>query len=131
LGINSNNAAELWALIKGLQIAQRLQFKKLIAEGDSNLIIHLITKLQWGTAASKLSGHCRLEAWICSPWFLLPSIPGLVASHVKRNANKVADLIANAIFDNPLESIDIAWDELPSQSLKQSTLSLAKQIFFP
>jgi ribonuclease HI len=49
LGINSNNVAELWALIKGLQITHQNQFHQLIVEGDSQLIIHMLTKLQWGS----------------------------------------------------------------------------------
>jgi hypothetical protein len=38
LGHTTNNAAELWGLIKGLQLAIKYNFTKLFVEGDSQVV---------------------------------------------------------------------------------------------
>lgn len=95
-----------------------------MTEVDSKLIIHILIKLQWSSPPSKLSSHWRLESLINILTSLLPSISGLVPSHVKRVANKVADLMANANYDDPLVVEDSTWEEFPPSSLKQTCLAL-------
>jgi hypothetical protein len=41
LGHTTNNAAELWGLTTGLQLALKHHFNKLIVEGDSQIILNL------------------------------------------------------------------------------------------
>jgi hypothetical protein len=45
LGHNTNNAAEIWGLLKGLQAAKEQGLNLLIAEGDSQIVINLLTHL--------------------------------------------------------------------------------------
>jgi hypothetical protein len=45
LGHTMNNAAELWGLTKGLQLATEHNFTKLIVEGDSLVIINLFRRI--------------------------------------------------------------------------------------
>jgi hypothetical protein len=42
LGHSTNNVAELWGLIKGLQLAIKSNYTKVIVEGDSQVIISLL-----------------------------------------------------------------------------------------
>jgi len=55
MGTNSNNVEKLRALIQGLQVACNHHFSKLIVEGDSHLIIHMLTKIQNGSSPCKAS----------------------------------------------------------------------------
>ena len=48
LGVNTNNNVELIALIQGLTLAGRYRLLPLVVEGDSEIIIRLIRKLQMG-----------------------------------------------------------------------------------
>jgi ribonuclease HI len=45
IGHNTNNVAELWGLMKGLQLAQEYGHHKLIVEGDSQIILSLFAKI--------------------------------------------------------------------------------------
>jgi hypothetical protein len=55
IGHNKNNAAELWGLIKGLQLAQDNGHQKLIIEGDSQIILSLFTKILNGADLDNIS----------------------------------------------------------------------------
>ena len=55
IGVNTNNAAELIALIQGLTLAGRYRFLPLIVEGDSEIIIRIIKKLQMGAQVHKVT----------------------------------------------------------------------------
>jgi len=48
LGVNTNNAAKLIALLQGLILVGRYKLLPLIVEGDSEIIITLTRKLQMG-----------------------------------------------------------------------------------
>lgn len=45
LGTNTNNAAELITLIKGITLADRYKFLPLVVEGDSEIVIKMMRKL--------------------------------------------------------------------------------------
>jgi hypothetical protein len=55
LGLNKNNATELWSLIKGIKLAIGHNICQLIVEGDSQVIIHLVLKIIHGSHLSKVS----------------------------------------------------------------------------
>jgi ribonuclease HI len=46
LGIESNNTDELYALEFGLWIAMRQGYTRIVAKGDSRVIIHMFKKIQ-------------------------------------------------------------------------------------
>jgi hypothetical protein len=56
-----NNAAELWGLIKGLQLAIKNDFTKLIVEGDSQIIINLLRRILNGANPDRISPSWRLS----------------------------------------------------------------------
>jgi ribonuclease HI len=95
LGHNTNNAAELWGLLKGLQAAKDQGINFLIAEGDSQIIINLLSHLLNGAEPENISpswrlmnGLIRIKSILQPQWVILPS-------HVRRKANQVADMLAN------------------------------------
>jgi hypothetical protein len=55
LGEKTNNVAELTGLLRGLQETMNKDHYKLVLEGDSQVIIHLITKILNGSHPSKIS----------------------------------------------------------------------------
>jgi len=61
LGYTTNNVAELWGLINGLQMAIQNNFQKLIVEGDSQVIIDLLGKILNGANLDSISPSWRLS----------------------------------------------------------------------
>jgi ribonuclease HI len=95
LGHNTNNAAEIWGFLKGLQAAKEQGLNLLIAEGDSQIVINLLSHLLNGAEPEKISpswrlmnGLIRIKSILQPQWVILPS-------HVRRNENQVADMLAN------------------------------------
>lgn len=64
LGHSTNNATELNAMVKGLNIAIYKGFQKLILEGDSSLVITICRKLMNETPSCKVSQRWHLSAII-------------------------------------------------------------------
>jgi ribonuclease HI len=60
LGLDSNNSAELWGLIRGIQLATNLGLNQLVIEGDSQVIISLATKILNGSDPAKFSPSWHL-----------------------------------------------------------------------
>jgi ribonuclease HI len=91
LGENTNNVAELTSLLRGLQIAVQHQYHWLIIEGDSQVIIQLISKILHGKPLGgfPLAGDSP-GSWRTLGEFIHPNLT-LIPSHIKREANKVAD----------------------------------------
>jgi len=56
-----NNVEELWGLIKGLQLAIKNNFTKLIIEGDSQVIIDLLCRILNGANPDRISPSWRLS----------------------------------------------------------------------
>ena len=55
LGYDTNNSAEIWGLIKGVQMALDQNLTCLIIEGDSKIIIDLATKILNGRDTGKIT----------------------------------------------------------------------------
>jgi ribonuclease HI len=95
IGHNTNNAAEIWGLLCGLQVATEQDLFPIIAEGDSQIVINLLSHLLNGADPEKISprwrlmnGLCRIKSTLQPQWVILPS-------HVRRMTNQVVDLLEN------------------------------------
>jgi ribonuclease HI len=105
LGENTNNVADLTSLLRGLQIAIQHQNHRLIIEGDSQVIIQLITKILNGKTPGRISPSWRLSGLLEDfGKFIHPNLT-LIPSHIKRDANKVADYLANSGIDSEADYI--------------------------
>jgi ribonuclease HI len=99
LGDTTNNVAELTGLLRGLQSAIGKGYHQIILEGDSQVIIGLTTKLIHGGNLDKASPSWRLQFLLEDFSQLLQPQLSIIASHVRREANKVADCLANVAVE--------------------------------
>lgn len=60
LGYDSNNATKIWALIKGLLLAQQHDYNQIVLEGDSKIILNMLTKLLRSATPENISPSWRL-----------------------------------------------------------------------
>jgi ribonuclease HI len=60
LGYDTNNSAEIWGLIKGVQMALDQNLTCLIIEGDSKIIIDLAIKIMNGRDPGKITPSWHL-----------------------------------------------------------------------
>jgi ribonuclease HI len=99
----TNNVAELTGLLQGLQSAMDKGHHKIILEGDSQVIIRLTTKILHGCHPDKVSPRWRLHGLLEDFNHLLQPQLNITTSHVRREANKVADCLANVAVEREME----------------------------
>jgi ribonuclease HI len=109
LGDTTNNVAELTGLLRGLQTAMDKGYQRIILEGDSQIIIRLTTKILYGCDPAKISPSWRLYGLLADFSHLLQPHLSITTSHVKRDANKVADCLANEAVETGEEHF--CWEE--------------------
>jgi ribonuclease HI len=109
LGETTNNVVELTGILQGLQLAISLPSHQIILEGDSQVIIQLISKILHGATPQKISPSWRLASLLENFAKLCNRSLSITPSHVKRKANAVADYLANEGAQRELESI--VWDK--------------------
>jgi ribonuclease HI len=95
LGHSTNNVAELWGLIKGLQLAIKSNYTKVIVEGDSQVIIGLLRRILNGAKPDSISPSWRLSHGLQITADLLNPNHVFIPAHIKRKANQVVDELAN------------------------------------
>jgi ribonuclease HI len=95
IGHNTNNATELWGLMKGLQLAQEYGYHKLIVEGDSQIILSLFAKILNGVDPDRISPCWRLTSGLSAIASLTRPHLVLIPSHVWRKSNQIVDYLAN------------------------------------
>ena len=95
LGIESNNTDELYALEFGLWIAMRQGYTRIVAKGDSRVIIHMFKKIQNVFAIRRAPKNQCLEEGLEKIAKTLSLIPVVIPSHVRRTTNKVVDRLTN------------------------------------
>jgi ribonuclease HI len=105
LGENTNNVAELISLVRGLQVATQNYYHQVIVDEDSQIIIQLISKILYGEHPRRISPSWRLLGLLEDFGALIHLNLTLIPSHVKREANKVADHLANTGVDTKSELI--------------------------
>ena len=96
IGEDTNNSTELEGFIHGAEILIRRGFLPATIEGDSNILITVAKRLLNGQRTEKISPSWRLAYRLERLRVLLLSHPATSFHHVRREANKVADCLANA-----------------------------------
>jgi len=102
-GWDTNNSAELEGLWQGLIIAQDKGFFPLIIEGDSQIIINMVSKIMQGTPSHKVSKSWRMEKRIELIAIWLSRHKAIYIKHTRWEGNKVADFLANLGVECRLE----------------------------
>ena len=95
LGIESNIAAQIEGLVQGLEWVLENCHELIIMEGDSQMVIHLTSKLHNGSQSSKVSSSWCLESRITTLRTGLIQGKAVSFTHVHQNDNKMADFLAN------------------------------------
>jgi ribonuclease HI len=132
LGDTTNNVAELTGLLRGLQRAIAKGHHKILLEGDSQVIIRLATKILHGSNPDKLSPSWRLHSLLAEFTLHLQPHYSIITSHVKREANKVADHLANMAVDTGEELICWEGHGSPGSEVFARCQALAhKDLHFP
>ena len=127
LGETTNNYAEFTALEQGLRLLVQLGKRKAIVEGDSQVAITTVKKIQHGTQPAKAIKHWRLAAVTERIAQHLPSLSGIILQSMRRQANSLADHIANYAVDNPTLAWDTCWQELMDDKLRDQCSAISKK----
>jgi ribonuclease HI len=106
-------------LLRGTQETIDNHLHNIILEGDSQIIIWLITKILHGEHPGKISPNWRLSGLLEEFGALLRPNLSIIPSHVKRDTNSIADCLANEGVTTERERI--YWDPHISEATKLST----------
>lgn len=90
-----NNSTKIEGLWQSMNLAHQHNFHPIIIEGDSQILINMVTQIQLGSTASRVSKSWRLvtRLELIEQWMKNKRETTFI--HVKRDNNKVADLLAN------------------------------------
>ena len=78
-----------------MNLAHQHNFHPIIIEGDFQILIQMVTQIQLGTTASRVATSWRLAASLelTEKWMKNRRATSFI--HVKRENNKVADILEN------------------------------------
>lgn len=103
IGWNTNDAAELEGLWRGLHLAKERGLLPLIVEGDSQIIINMASKLLQGSPVHKVSSSWRMATRLELLQQWLTQNQAISFKNIRREGNKLADFLANLGVDNGKE----------------------------
>lgn len=95
IGIETNNWAELMALVEGLALCKSIGCKNLEIEGDSAIIINALRKgslLNW-----------RLDSILSKAILLCQSFDKIIINHIYQEGNRRADELKNLGIEEDLK----------------------------
>jgi ribonuclease HI len=125
----TNNIVEYEALLHGMRTAVTLRVRRLVASGDSKLVIGQVMK------ASVCHDH-KMEAYCIEVRKLEAKFDGLELRHIPRRDNEVADSLARisltrdmppgGVFLNELMRPSACWDVETQPLLEPSILTITK-----
>ena len=107
-----NNEAELWVVYQGLRIAIRNGYTNLEIEGDSQIVVEMLRKLNNGKDWEQVARSWRMAGIVQDLGEILRRIEYKIFSHVKRKGNKATDYLANRGCREQGEKIDSSWQIL-------------------
>jgi len=118
LGKATNNMAELMALEQCLELLKLNHSLNVPIEADSEISINAVKKISYGTMSERVSKHWRLIQVYQRIQNHLQGLRTVSFNHVRRKANKLADLLANQGVINSDCRIKMKWQEMPPSRLK-------------
>ena len=105
----NNNEEELWAVYQGLRIVVRNGYMNLEIEGDSQITVEMLRKLNNGNEWEQVARSWRTVGIVQDLAEILRRIDYKIFSHVRRKGNKAADYLANKGCTKQMERIDSSW----------------------
>jgi ribonuclease HI len=125
MGHNTNNIVELWGMLKGLQAALDQGLKLLFVEGDSQIIINLLSHLLNGADLEWVSPRWRLTNGLVQIKTMLQPHLVIIPSHVRRKVNQVVDKLVNFRVDLKEGDFCCNPDSSPDHPLVRACISQA------
>jgi len=127
IGKDTNNAAELEGLWKGICLAEQHHFFPLVVEGDSLILIEAAKRIQAGTKAVKIATSWRLLSRLEYLEEKLHNPLNITFQHVRRTANQVADRMANQGVSQSKPYFSGSLDMVDDAQLKQDCINLVQK----
>lgn len=93
-------SAELEGLWQGLLIAQDRNLFPLLIEGDSQILIQMATRILQGSPSSKICNSWRMVQQLLHIERWISFNRAISFTHIRRDGNKVVDLLANLGVDS-------------------------------
>ena len=95
IGVDTNNSVELEGMLLGIKVVIRNGWLSTVVEGDSSIRVQMTKHLSNGKSTEKVSLSWRLASRLVALCILIMVHTMISFQHVKRDANKVADMLAN------------------------------------
>jgi len=108
-GAMKNNEAELWAVHQGLRTTIRNGYRNLEIEGDSQIVIDMLRKLNNGKNWEQIANSWRTAGIVQELEDLIRRIDYKFFNHVKRKGNQAVDFLANWRSKDRRNRIDNMW----------------------
>lgn len=105
----SNNETKFMAVYQGIKIAIRNGYRKLEIEGDSNLVIETIRKLNYGKSWEQMAKSWRTASLVQDLEESMKCIKYKVILHVRHEGNRPTDYLANWRCNEPGGKVDTRW----------------------
>ena len=102
IGRDTNNSVELEGMIQALNCVVRSNSFPAIIENDSNIMIQIARWLEYGQVSGQVSTRWRLASLLDDLCGMLHTHSVVSFCHVRRDANKVVDLLANVGFEGEM-----------------------------
>lgn len=125
LGKATNNMAELMQMELCLEILLKYNIHNVIIEANSELVINLVKRISVGVAPEKISRHWRLLQVYQRIQVHLRMLRTLRLVDVRREANKVADWLANEGVRNKHINLCYWWEEVMDDRMMEECSSRA------
>lgn len=78
-------------------------------EGDSNLVIDALKKLNYNSSSEKISHGWRIALFVQNIGEILPWFDYIIPSHVRREGNKAVYFLVNWGCLNIKRTLDSPW----------------------
>lgn len=127
LGKATNNMAELMALEQSLEFLIQNNCQNVIIEADSELVINAAKRISNGTGPEKVTKQWRLTQVLHRIQAHLQELRTLRFIHVRRKANKLADILANQGVSCKDSAIFKRWNTMAQSNLKKLCHNQAKE----
>lgn len=99
----------------------------LILEGDSQVILQMVTKLFHGKPVSKVTENWKMNYSLEVLRIILHRHLEVQIHHVRRKANKFADLVANYGAKQRQELLHQRWDDHMQEDLRRKCQKILEQ----
>lgn len=119
IGENTNNIVELKGPLAGLTTAINNGWLPIILEGDSRLFLQMVSKILHGKSANKVAENWKMIHTLEQISEIIREHSEVQIHHVRRKANKLADLLANQGIKQKSEWHFQMWDSQMEAALRK------------